>query len=164
MIRWLLLIPFALLIAIGASGTFFLIATIVDPVMAVLTGDTLFVGLWSLVDAVFAAEDPGPIVEDAFLAVGRIVFTLLVFPPLMIAIISEVLGMRSLLWYALATGILTAAVPFILRGSARIASPAELHVSVVLGLTGAAAGLVYWAIIGGREPRRPNPTAPLSGS
>jgi threonine/homoserine efflux transporter RhtA len=164
MIRWLLLIPFALLIAIGASGTFFLIATIVDPVMAVLTGDTLFVGLWSLVDAVFAADDPGPIVEDAFLAVGRIVFTLLVFPPLMIAIISEVLGMRSLLWYALATGILTAAVPFILRGSARIASPAELHVSVVLGLTGAVAGLVYWAIIGGREPRRPSPTAPLSGS
>jgi threonine/homoserine efflux transporter RhtA len=164
MIRWLLLIPFALLIAIGASGTFFLIATIVDPVMAVLTGDTLFVGLWSLVDAVFAADDPGPIVEDAFLAVGRIVFTLLVFPPLMIAIISEVLGMRSLLWHALATGILTAAVPFILRGSARIASPAELHVSVVLGLTGAVAGLVYWAIIGGREPRRPNPTAPLSGS
>jgi threonine/homoserine efflux transporter RhtA len=164
MIRWLLLIPFALLIAIGASGTFFLIATIVDPVMAVLTGDTLFVGLWSLVDAVFSAEDPGPIVEDAFLAVGRIVFTLLVFPPLMIAIISEVLGMRSLLWHALATGILTAAVPFILRGSARIASPAELHVSVVLGLTGAVAGLVYWAIIGGREPTRPNPTAPLSGS
>ena len=164
MFRWLLLIPFALLIAIGASGTFFLIATIVDPVMAVLTGDTLFVGLWSLVDAVFAAEDPGPIVEDAFLAVGRIVFTLLVFPPLMIAIISEVLGMRSLLWHALATGILTAAVPFILRGSARIASPAELHVSVVLGLTGAVAGLVYWAIIGGREPRRPSPTAPLSGS
>jgi threonine/homoserine efflux transporter RhtA len=164
MIRWLLLIPFALLIAIGASGTFFLIATIVDPVMAVLTGDTLFVGLWSLMDAVFAAEDPGPIVEGAFLAVGRIVFTLLVLPPLMIAIISEVLGMRSLLWHALATGILTAAVPFILRASARIASPAELHVSVVLGLTGAVAGLVYWAIIGGREPRPPNPTAPLSGS
>lgn len=156
MIRWFLLIPFALLIAIGASGTFFLVATIVDPVMAVLTGDTLLVGFWSLVDAVFAAEDPGPIVEDAFLAVGRIVFTLLVFPPLMIAVISEVLGMRSLLWHALATGILTAAVPFILRGSARIASSAELHVSVVLGLTGAVAGLVYWAIIGGRDSGHPS--------
>ncbi|MEE1610809.1 hypothetical protein [Microvirga sp. CF3016] len=162
MIRWLLLIPFALLIAIGASGTFFLIASIVDPVMAMLTGDTLFVGFWSFVDAVFAAEDPGPIVEDAFLAVGRIIFTLLVFPPLMIAVVSEVLGMRSLLWHTLATGVLTAAVPFILRGSARIASPAELHVSLVLGLTGAIAGLVYWAIIGGREPRRPEPIGPMS--
>lgn len=155
MIRWLLLIPFALLIAIGASGTFFLIAAIVDPVMAMLTGDTLFVGFWSFVDAMFAAEDPGPIVEDAFLAVGRIVFTLLVLPPLMIAVVSEVLGMRSLLWHTLATGVLTAAVPFILRGSARVASPDELHVSLVLGLTGAIAGLVYWAIIGGRNAGRP---------
>jgi threonine/homoserine efflux transporter RhtA len=161
MFRWLFLIPFALLIAIGASGTFFLIATVVDPVMAMLTGDTLFVGFWSLVDAVFAAEDPGPIVEDAFLAVGRIMFTLLIFPPLLIAIISEVLGLRSLLWHALATGILTAAVPWILRGSARITSPAELHVSLVLGLTGAVAGLVYW-LIARREPRRPDPTAPMS--
>ena len=164
MIRWLILIPFALLIAIGASGTFFLIASMVDPVMALLTGDTLFVGFWSLLDAVFAAEDPGPIVEDAFLSIGRIMFTLLIFPPLLVAIVSEVLGMRSLLWHALATGVLTAAVPWILRGQARIASPEELHVSFVLGLTGAVAGLVYWAIIGGREPRRQEPTAPLSGS
>jgi hypothetical protein len=164
MIRWLILIPFALLIAIGASGTFFLIASMVDPVMALLTGDTLFVGFWSLIDAVFAAEDPGPIVENAFLAVGRIMFTLLIFPPLLVAIVSEVLGMRSFLWHVIATGVLTAAVPWILRGQARIASPEELHVSFVLGLTGAVAGLVYWAIIGGREPRRSEPTAPLSGS
>ena len=162
MVRWFLLIPFALIIAIGVSGTFFLIASIVDPVMATLTGDTLFVGFWSLIDAVFAAEDPGPIVEDAFLAVGRIMFTLLIFPPLLIAVISEVLGMRSLLWHALATGVLTAAVPWILRGAARVGTPAELHVSLVLGLTGAVAGLVYWAIAGGREPRRPEPSAPMS--
>ena len=31
MIRWLLLIPFALLIATGASSLFFLLATLVDP-------------------------------------------------------------------------------------------------------------------------------------
>jgi hypothetical protein len=160
MIRWLLLIPFALLIAIGASSFFFLIATLVDPVMAVLTGDTLFVGLWSLVDAVFSAEDPGPIVADAFLAVGRIVFTLLVFPPLLIAIVSEVIGMRSLVWYAGASGVLTAAVPWILRGQARIASPEELHVSFVLGLTGAVAGFVYWAIAGRDAGRRETPSAP----
>jgi len=162
MIRWFLLIPFALLIAVGASGTFFLIASFVDPTMAMLTGDTLFVGLWSLIDTVLSAEDPGPIVEDALLAAGRIMFTLLIFPPLLVAVISEVLGMRSLLWHTLATGVLTAAVPWILRGQARISSPEELHVSLVLGLTGAVAGFVYWAIIGGREPGRANPTAPMS--
>jgi hypothetical protein len=164
MIRWLILIPFALLIAVGASGTFLLVASFVDPLMATLTGDTLFVGFWSLVDAVFSVEDPGPIVEDALLALGRVMFTLLIFPPLLVAIISEVLRLRSLLWHVLATGVLTAAVPWILRGAARVANPEELHVSLVLGLTGAVAGLVYWAIIGGREPRRTNPTAPSSGS
>jgi hypothetical protein len=148
MIRWLLLIPFALLIAIGASSFFLMMASIVDPVMASLTGDTLFVGFWSFVDAVFTSDDPGPIVSDAFLAVGRIVFTLLVFPPLLVAIVSEVLGMRSLVWHAGATAVLTAAVPWILRGAARVGSPLELHVSLVLGLTGAVAGLIYWMIAG----------------
>jgi hypothetical protein len=162
MIRWLLLIPFALVIAIGASSFFFLIATIVDPVMAVLTGDTLFVGFWSLFDAVFASENPEPIMEDALLAVGRLIFTLLILPPLLIAVISEVIGMRSLLWHALATGVLTAAVPWILRGDARVANPAELHVSLVLGLTGAVAGFVYWAIAGRDAGGRSTPTAPTS--
>jgi len=148
MIRWILLLPFGLLIAIGASGIFLMVASIVDPVMATLTGDTLLVGFWSFVDAVFSADDPEPVVTEAFLAVGRLAFTLLVFPPLLVAILSEVLGLRSLVWYAAATGVLTAAVPWILRGAARVGSPAELHVSLVLGLAGAVAGLVYWAVAG----------------
>jgi hypothetical protein len=155
MIRWLILIPFALLVAIGMSSALFLVASMVDPLMAALTGETLFVGFWNLVDAVFSSGDPGPIVADAMLTVGRIVFTLLVLPPLVIAVISEVLKIRSLVWYALATGVLTAAVPWILRGAARVANPAELHVSAILGLTGAVAGFIYWAIAGrdagGRE-------------
>jgi hypothetical protein len=162
MIRWLLLIPFALLIAIGASSFFLMMASIFDPVMASLTGDTLFVGFWSFVDAVFTSDDPGPIVIDAFEAVGRIVFTLLVLPPLLIAVISEVLGMRSLIWYAAAMGVLTAAVPWILRGAARVGSPLELHVSLVLGLTGAVAGIIYWAVAGRDAGARPAPTAPMS--
>jgi len=148
MIRWLLLIPFALLIAIGMSSLFFFIASMVDPLMATLTGETLFVGFWNLVDAVFASDDPGPIVADAMLSVGRIMFTLLVLPPLIIALISEVLKMRSLLWHALATGVLTASVPWILRGAARVQNPQELHVSAMLALTGAVAGFIYWAIAG----------------
>ncbi|MCG7394638.1 hypothetical protein MHY87_17170 [Microvirga sp. ACRRW] len=148
MIRWLLLIPFALLIAIGMSSLFFFLASLIDPLMATLTGETLFVGFWNLVDAVFSSDDPGPIVAEAMLSVGRIMFTLLVLPPLVIAVISEVLKMRSLIWYALATGVLTASVPWILRGATRVANPAELHVSAILGLTGTVSGFVYWAIAG----------------
>lgn len=156
MIRWLLVIPFALLIAIGMSSLFFFFASMIDPLMAALTGNTLFVGFWNLVDAIFSSEDPGPVVAGAMLSLGRIMVTLLVLPPLVIAVISEVLKMRSLLWHALATGVLTASVPWILRGAARVANPAELHVSAILALTGAVAGFVYWAIAGrdagGRAP------------
>jgi hypothetical protein len=82
-----------------------------------------------------------------------------------VAILSEALGIRSLVWYAGATGVLTAAVPWILRGAARVANPAELHVSLVLALTGAAAGFVYWAIAGREAGGRPLPTGtPSSGS
>lgn len=148
MFRYLLLIPFALLIAIGASGFFLLVACLVDPTMASLTGNTVFVSFWSLIDDVFSSEDPGPIIAHAFEVVGRIVFTLLVFPPLLVAIVSEVTKARSLLWHAGATALLTAAVPWILRGTPRGATPAELHVSVILGLTGAVAGFIYWLIAG----------------
>jgi hypothetical protein len=162
MIRYILLIPFALLIAIGASSLFLLVASVADPVMAMLTGNTLLVGFWAFVDEVFSSEDPGPIVAAAFEAVGRVVFTLLVFPPLLVAVLSEVIRARSALWYAGATGVLTAAIPWILRGSARVGSPGELHVSLVLGLTGAVAGLVYWAIAGRDSPRNSASTAPTS--
>jgi len=161
MIRWLLVIPFALLIAIGASSFFLMMASVVDPVMATMTGDTLFVGFWAFIDAIFSADDPQPIVTEAFLAVGRLVFTLLVFPPLLVAVISEVINARSVFWHAGVTGILTASVPWILRGGPRVATAAELHVSLVLGLTGAVAGLVYW-IIAGREPGRRKSSGPTS--
>jgi hypothetical protein len=154
MIRWLLLIPFALLLAIAASSFFLFVASFADPVMADLMGHTVFVGFWSLMDAIFAADDPTPLVSEVFRDVGRILFTFLVLPLLLVALVSEVTKARGLLWLAGATGVLTAAVPWILRGSPRMTSPAELHVSVVLGLTGAVAGLVYWAIAGGR-PLRP---------
>ena len=99
---------------------FLLIASIADPVMAGLTGDTLLVGFWAFVDEVFSSDDPGPIVMAAFDAVGRLVFTLLVLPPLFVAILSEVIRARSAIWYGAATGVLTAAIPMDLRGSARV--------------------------------------------
>ena len=84
--------------------------------MAMLTGDTLLVGFWAFVDEVFPSTIPAPSSTAAFDAVGRLVFTLLVFPPLLVAILSEVIRARSAIWYGAATGVLTAAMPWILRG------------------------------------------------
>jgi hypothetical protein len=161
MLRWLVLIPLALLLAIAASSFFLFIASFADPVMADLMGNTVFVGFWSLIEAIFEADDPGFLIAETLRDVSRVLFTFLVLPLLLVALVSEVTRARSLLWLAGATGLLTAAVPWILRGSPRMTSPAELHISVVLGLTGAVAGLVYWAIAG-RGPAASAPTASRS--
>lgn len=148
MVRWLLVIPFALLVALAAGSLFFLIAAVVDPVMAALAGRTLFVGFWSLMDAIVGAENPDAVVLDALFGVGRLTLMLFVLPPVFAALAGEVIGLRRLVWYAGATGLLTAAMPWLLRESPRIATPDELRVSLVLGLTGAVAGFVYWLIAG----------------
>ena len=114
-------------------------------------GNTVFVGFWALMDAIFASDDPGSLVAAALRDVGRVFFAFLVLPLGLVALVSEVTRARGLPWMAGATGVLTAAVPWILRGSPRMANPAELHISVVLGLTGAVAGLVYWTIAGRRR-------------
>jgi hypothetical protein len=127
--------------------------------MADLMGNTVFVGFWALMDAIFASDDPGSLVTAALRDVSRVFFAFLVLPVGLVALVSEVTRARGLAWMAGATGVLTAAVPWILRGSPRMANPAELHISVVLGLAGAVAGLVYWTIAGRARAAVASPAA-----
>ncbi|HEY8380813.1 MAG TPA: hypothetical protein VIL09_01560 [Microvirga sp.] len=163
LLRWLFVIPFALLMAATAGALSLFVASVVDPTMAALVGHGLQAGLSALTESLFAADDPAPVMEAAATGFGRLAFAVLVLPPLAVGLGSEIARLRQPLWYAGATGMLTAAVPFLLRGvTARGATAAELHVSVVLGLAGAAAGLVYWMVAGrgaGAERRaEPVPT------
>ena len=158
MIRWLLLIPLALILAVSASTLFLLVVCVIDPIMADLMGATVAAGFRSLLEAIFASDEPDLLVLDTLRDIGRVLFVFLVLPPLLVVLVSEVTRAGRLLWLAGGTGVLTAAVPWILRGSSsHAATPAELHISAVLGLTGAVAGLVYWAIAG-----RSRVTAPPS--
>jgi hypothetical protein len=160
-VRWIFVVPFALLVALAAGTVFFLIAALADPVMAALAGQSLFVGFWSLMDAILGSENPDAVVADALSGVGRLTLILFVLPPVFVAVLGEVIGLRRLAWYAGGTGLLAAAMPWLLRGSPRIASPDELRVSLVLGLTGAVAGSVYWLVAGrgAGAAREPGPTA-----
>jgi hypothetical protein len=151
MIIRFLVVVFALLVAMTASLVFLLAACLFDPVMAGLAGNTFIAGFESLIEAVFAAEDPGPLIAEALQSVSRVLFIFLALPPLLVAAVSETTGARSLLFQAGGMAFLTAAVPWILRGGVRVNSPAEIHIAVVLGMAGAVAGLVYWAIAGRRR-------------
>jgi hypothetical protein len=78
--------------------------------------------------------------------------TLLILPPALVALIGEIAGIRSFVWYGFATGGLTAVLPWLGRESERWAESgafgAEARITTLLFLTGAAAGLTYWLVAG----------------
>jgi NADH:ubiquinone oxidoreductase subunit 6 (subunit J) len=147
LLRWLLLVPFALICALAAGFCTFLLASVFDPVLARLTGETLFVGFWAFIDTIFVVEDPSLVIEGTVAGLGELLFTFFVAAPVFVALAGEIVGTRSLIWYAGASAVLSGAMPWLMR-DADAGTPEELHVSIALGLTGAVAGLVYWMIAG----------------
>jgi hypothetical protein len=148
--RWigrLLLIGFALPVAIVAGTLTLFLVTLFDPVLAAFAGTVLRAGLTALLDSLAAAGDPGFAIESTAVGLGRLALTVLVAPPVFVALVSEVIGARRFLWHAGATGLLTGALPWLARsGVAR--TPEETHIALLLALTGAVAGAVYWLIAG----------------
>lgn len=75
------------------------------------------------------------------------------------ALIGEAARLRSLVWYGGASGALAAVLPFAIRFDEVVPAREGAHVpatrlALVFFLTGAVAGLVYWAVAGrGRAPK-----------
>lgn len=156
MLRWLLLIPFALLIAMGTGLVALMIVSVSSPDMALLLGG----GFGRLVDALFGMVDEGMDVEPTALAalalISRLGLAIIVAPVALVAIGSELFRMRSGLIQSGLTGLLAALLPLALLGLTRTPSGAEMRVIGALYLVGAASGFVYW-LIAGRDaggPRR----------
>jgi hypothetical protein len=146
----------SLLLAIPAGALALLAATILDPVASALLGDVPWTGFATLLDghldAAYAAEP--------LAALSSAAFALLVAPVGVTALSAEVMGRRSLLWHAGGTGALTAAVPWLARGEAQGSSAGEGHLTAVLFLVGATAGLVHWLITGRDAGGRAEPFVP----
>ena len=113
-----------LIAALGAAG----FETIVSVLSGELAVEGLFVGLWTLLA------------------------TLFVLPPSLIAVIGEVIGIRTFVWYGLGCGALTGALPWLRRGTERSIEngglEAEGRITALLFATGAVAGLTYWLVAG----------------
>ena len=77
---------------------------------------------------------------------------LFVLPPAFVALLGEILGLRSFVWYGFGCGALTAALPWLHRGSERWSQSgalgAEGRLTALLFVTGAVAGLTYWLVAG----------------
>jgi hypothetical protein len=85
-------------------------------------------------------------------------FALLVAPPTLVALVGEILGVRSFVWYGGATGALTAGLPWIARARQTAgvspALQAESRIMALLFLAGAVSGLGYWLVAGRSAGRR----------
>lgn len=158
MLRWLLLIPFALLFAIGTGLVALMIAGVASPDLGLLIGGGFERLLSVLFDQAERGFDPGPTAEAAFSLLGRLGFAILVLPVVLVAVGSELFRLRSGLIQSGLTGLLAALLPLAMLGMARAPSARELQVVAALFLVGAATGFVYWVIAGrgaGGEPRTP---------
>lgn len=148
MLRRLLLIPFALLIAVGAGLFALMLASVVSVDVAMMIGG----GFDRLLDALFAmAEadiDPTPTAAAALSLVTRLGFAIIVAPVLIVALVAEITRLRSGLIQSGLTGLLAAVLPLAMLSLSRAPSAAETRILGALFLVGAASGFVYWLIAG----------------
>jgi hypothetical protein len=148
MLRWLLLIPFALLVAMGAGLFAMMVASVTSPSIALLVGG----GFARLMDMLFglaeSGVDPGPAAEAAVTLLGQLGLAIIVAPVVLVAIGSELFRLRSGLIQSGLTGLLAALLPLAMLGLMRTPSGDELQVIAGLFLVGAATGFVYWLIAG----------------
>ncbi|BBU61468.1 hypothetical protein MSC49_14030 [Methylosinus sp. C49] len=151
MLRRLLVVSFAFVLAAGAGMIFLPIAALSDPATRE-AGSSLAMG------ALFWAEP-----DDVAAAFGYVLWAMGIAgcaaPLAIVALIGEIAGARAYTWYAGATALLAAAAPTILRaarGSSRLveASPAEGRFTLLFFLAGALTGTIYWLIaMRGRDAR-----------
>jgi len=143
---------FGLLLAIPAGFTALAIGIVIDPAARELVAALGIVGLETFLSEL--RQDGAPTFEtgELFLAMWALSTTLLVVPPALVALIGEIAGLRSFVWYGFGTGALTAALPWLGRDGERWsdgpALGAEARITMLLFLTGAAAGLTYWVMAG----------------
>jgi hypothetical protein len=95
-----------------------------------------------------AIVDPLVVAESFAALLFQILPVLLLLPPALTLLAGEILDIRSILFHAGATGVVTAALPFLLRSAERSATPEEIRLSLALGIAGLASGTMTWLIEG----------------
>jgi hypothetical protein len=155
-----IIIIVALAVAVAAGLVFLPIAALVDPVTRAAGAAFSASGIFALLVTSFSWDGPDQAAGAFLLALWTIAVMICVAPVLLVALIGEVAGIASGLWYVGATGLIAAGLPWIVRirhlGEARAdaaAGEVEGRLALVFFLTGALSGFVYWLIAGHKAAR-----------
>ena len=161
-VRRLILVPTGLILAITVGFIFLLIGGLAEP-----AGRKVLEGIgWIFLLAVRADAMRGEPAASYLAFATKIIWgatlAIVVAPVLLAALIGEVARLRSFIWYVATPAALTAAIPWLARaaraaGSAAIRDAAtrsaatqadEARLALLLFLSGALSGFIYWAVAG----------------
>ncbi|MBV8764462.1 MAG: hypothetical protein JOZ66_06065 [Hyphomicrobiales bacterium] len=174
-VRRLILVPTGLILAVTAGFLFLLIGGLAEP-----AGRKVLEGIgWIFLAAVRAdamrGEPAASYVALATKIIWGATLAITVAPVLITGLIGEMARFRSFIWYVTAPAALTAAIPWLVRGlkaagSASIRDAAmrsaaaqadEARLALLLFLSGALSGFIYWAVAGRDAGVKPMPQARL---
>lgn len=158
MIRRIIVMAFGFVLAVGVSAIFLLVAALLDPATREAGIAAAMSGVFALIeDDMRAGGLDDPLATFGFI-VWAIVIATCAAPLAIAALIGEIAGARTLLWYSGVSATLAGASPWIVRAAkgldrAREASPLELRIALLFFLTGALSGAIYWLIAAPSEPK-----------
>lgn len=161
MIRRIIVMAFGFLLAVGVGAIFLLVSSLLDPAMREAGVEAALSQLFAFINDDMRVDELNDPLATFGVIIWAIVIATCVAPLAVAALIGEIAGARSLLWYSGVSGTLAGASPWILRAAkglerARDASPLELRIALLFCLTGALSGAIYWLIAApsAREPAR----------
>ena len=169
------LLVLGLLVAVPFGAAVLMIGVVVEPAAREILGALGLASLDAVMADLLGGSAPDATAVALLVGLWTGLFALLIAPPAFVALVGEVAGLRSFVWYGGATAAITALLPWLIRGRFDIADAAlrgEGRLTALLFLTGAVTGLVYWLVAGrsaGHGPRalpqtgQPTASAP-SGS
>ena len=144
---------FAMVVAIGAGLVFLPVAAFVDPVTRAAGFALIQFAVWAFADADIVDGLNGGGLATLTRFVWMAVLTVCVVPVVAVASLGEIARVRALPWYAGATGLAAASVPWLIRAALHLPRAAgynfaELRFAVVFFVAGLISGSVYWLLAG----------------
>jgi hypothetical protein len=158
--RRLLVVVIAVALAITAGLLFLSTAGLMVTATRELAVMAIYRSMLAVFDAWSTVEGPTPFVALAAASFVGLVTAILVLPPIIVAAVGEVSGIRSYVWYAGGAGVLAAAIAWYGHPASVVPDGADTQLLMMLFLTGTVAGFVYWSIAGRNAGLRRPTTAP----
>ncbi|ARN81916.1 hypothetical protein [Methylocystis bryophila] len=153
MARRVLVMGFGFILAVSCGALFLPIAALADSTVREAGFEAVIGSFFAMLDETARDGDPAAGFHALGLVFWAILIAVCVAPLAFAALVGEIAGARSWIWYVGASGILAAASPWIARGaraqaSAHPPSQMEIRVLGLFFLTGALTGFLYWLAAG----------------